>query len=533
MSEPPLKPSPSVSTGDAYTELLNRTRDLDLAHRRQRDHWFERLAVDNREELLFELEVLLKATACFANPRNHPGQPRRTSLVAQDYREATTLLRDGLIRAVQLTRLLLGSDDRSYVFHRYLETVMPEDGLGVGRPSPARTPGSPHDALVALRYALTNGIQVTEGLLRAPRVPFRMFYSVSALVKGEVAHNAFFNPLSALEFRPEFDRIEAPQLLQVIRGGRAGASPLVALTFLSLLRMLRYLRLLRRIVTETTHRDLLAGRAYLVLSVLRSDARALSEYLRRRAGVHLARGYERSLFSVSARDLEGNLARLRSEAEQLLSLRATFDGISGCLRLEMRRSFLHDLPAPDTLPTAQALRESLESTIENLRPALRHLVLFTGAAVGGSFDEVSLFEDEAARRESLERQRRDVWMFSQILRAFAAKVAHTELTDAWSNPESGRHVRAFLSYFRAMGFSLLRFAHYPEADAFVRTMRRLASEDLVEPGALGEIIAQCGAFRAHLEATFEQLSAQDALRGRPFDRREAAASLRHYLRDAA
>src|SRR4051794_7388935 len=102
----PLSPS---SEGDAYAELLSRTRGLANESRAHRDRWFAELAVDNKEELLFELEVLLKASACFSNPRNHPGPPRRSSVVAQDFREATTLLRDGLTRAVHLIRQLLGA----------------------------------------------------------------------------------------------------------------------------------------------------------------------------------------------------------------------------------------------------------------------------------------------------------------------------------------------------------------------------------------------------------------------------------------
>src|SRR5690349_21133723 len=94
------------SEGDAYADLLSRTRGLLTEHRAQRDRWFSELPLDNKEELLFELEVILKATACFANPRNHPGPAKRASVVAQDFREATTLLRDGLTRGIQLIRQL-------------------------------------------------------------------------------------------------------------------------------------------------------------------------------------------------------------------------------------------------------------------------------------------------------------------------------------------------------------------------------------------------------------------------------------------
>ena len=94
-------------------------------------------------------------------------------------------------------------------------------------------------------------------------------------------------PLSALEFRPEFDRIPSTQVLELIQSVPSEqAHRLVALTFLSLFRMLRYLRLLDSIAIDHSERRV-AGRAYLVLAVLRSDARALSNYLRRRAGAGL------------------------------------------------------------------------------------------------------------------------------------------------------------------------------------------------------------------------------------------------------
>src|SRR5262245_59396000 len=115
MLDSTTRQAPSLNEGDAYADLLSRTRALAIEHRGQRDRWFADLPLENKEELLFELEVLLKATACFSNPRNHPGPPKRASVVAQDFREATTLLRDGLGRGIFLIRQLLGPRDRAYV----------------------------------------------------------------------------------------------------------------------------------------------------------------------------------------------------------------------------------------------------------------------------------------------------------------------------------------------------------------------------------------------------------------------------------
>ena len=45
---------------DAYAELLHGTRGLEREHQPLRDAWFRSLALERKEELLFEFEILLK-----------------------------------------------------------------------------------------------------------------------------------------------------------------------------------------------------------------------------------------------------------------------------------------------------------------------------------------------------------------------------------------------------------------------------------------------------------------------------------------
>src|SRR5690606_4167380 len=161
----------------------------------------------------------------------------------------------------------------------------------------------------------------------ARRVPFRMFYAVLTLMQREVGRNPVFNPLSALEFRPEFDRIKSPQVLDLIRSVPGDeARRLVALTFLSLFRMLRYLRLLSRISSELGNRRRNGiGRAYLVLSVLRSDARALSDYLRQHSGSLLAQCYERELLLVPAAHIRTRAAEFRANGVRMLDIKSALE----------------------------------------------------------------------------------------------------------------------------------------------------------------------------------------------------------------
>src|SRR5688572_162438 len=284
---------PAAGGDDPYSALLSGTRLLQRDQRALRETWLSGLKLEGKDELLFEFEVLLKAAACFSNPRNHPGPPRRAAVVTMDFRAPLLAFRDGLERAISLARQLLGPLDRAFVFHRYLETVLPADNARTRLLSQGMAQSTPDESLVTLRHGLTAAHEVIEGVLRAPRVPFRLFHATLSTVYREIDKNSFFNPLTALEFRPEFDRIKSAQVLDLIRGVPGPeAHRLVALTFLSLFRMLRYISVLAKIAADPTRRRQQFGRIYLVLSVLRSDARALSDYLRQRAGPLLAESFE-------------------------------------------------------------------------------------------------------------------------------------------------------------------------------------------------------------------------------------------------
>jgi hypothetical protein len=531
MNGPPTLARRSLRSGsDAYDELLSRTRDLPVRDRAAREEWYARLDLSNKQDLLFEFEVLLKATACFANPRNHPGPPRRTPVGAHDFRTSAILFRDGAQHAIELCRMLLGQRDRTFVFHRYLETVLPEDNVRARLAGESSRQISPEDSLIALRHALSNAIEVAEGLLRAPQIPYRLFYAVLSMVQREIAQNAFFNPLTALEFRPEFDRIQSPDVLNLIQTVPTGeAHRLVALTFLSLFRMLRYLRVLGRVTHESGQRGRGTGRIYFVLSVLRSDARALSDYLQRHSGRLLGENFRDELMGIRASELRREARALRARAHDFIAIKSALEGIAGNLRLEMRRVFQHDLPAPDANVTPRELRRMTDLAVSGLRPAIRNTILFLGKALGTQLEERGLFDDRSAKAETSERLRRDVWMFGQILRAFLAKAKHTSSTQDWSAVADFQFVREFLAYFRSMGYPLLRSADYPRFDAFLSAMTKLNDTDLVDPARVSGAVNECMAFQSFLEELFEHISRREELALVPFDRRSAAAALRMYL----
>ncbi len=522
-SAPPLGSS-------SYADFLRGARADRRDQQQLREAWFAELNVDRKEELVLELEILLKGIACFANPRNHPGPARRQSIVSYDFREHLDVSRQGSERAIQLVRTLLGARDRAFVFQRYLETVVPEDTARTRLLHATMGQARPEDSLFVLRNALTSSVEVAGGLLRLQRVGFRLFYAHLGTLIREIGQSVFMSPFGGLEFRPELDRITSTQVLELIqRVPGEQAHRLVALTFLALFRMLRYVRLIDAMALDTGERRV-AGRAYLVLAVLRSDARALAGHLRQRAGKLLASSFEADLRQVPASEIAARYDDLVAEGQRLLGIKAALGGLAANLSLELRRIFEHELPAVGLGLGEADLRAQLRKGAASLKPALLGAILFLGKSLGESLDEGPVVGDMAARRATSERLRRDIWMFAQIIRAFASKARHTAGgADRWTQAASFAYVREFLAYFRAMGYPLLRVGDYPRFDVFLRAMSALEDTDLIDPERLLPVTEECDAFHTFLMELFQRISQRDELVGVSFDKREAARVLRLYI----
>jgi len=294
--------------------------------------------------------------------------------------------------------------------------------------------------------------------------------------------------------------------------------------------MLRYVSLADRAAREGEPPKRAIAVIYLVFSVLRSDARALSGYLRRRSGPSLADGFDTDVFRVDAPNVASEYERLRARGHQLREVKATLEGIAANLRLEMRRAFERDFASLDSNPSYDDVRAAVKRAASNLRPALQNAVMFLGRTLGTRLDATGVFDDASARRELSGRLRRDVWMFAQIIRAFYTKARGSsgDGHEGWGVSPLA-FVREFTAYFRAMGYPLLREADYPRVEAFVSAMASLRDTDLLDPEQLRTAVAEAEHFHNFLSELFDGISRRDELAEIPFDRKEAAASLRLYL----
>ncbi len=511
---------------DVYANLLRDTRGLRREQARSRDGWYEALPWDRKEASLFELEMLLKGFACFGNARNHPGPPSTETPIGHDFHAELLMARDALAQAIVRVRELLGEREKAYVFSRYLESVVPADALRSRLVKEQLNQDTPDESLFVLRNTFGSFLEMADGMLRLGRVSHRHYFALLGTVTREISRNTYFNPLVALEFRPELDRIRHAEVLEALHGAHDAAHRSVALTYLTLFRALRYLDL----VDEYASAPASMGRSYLILAVLRSDLRALTRFLGAGAGASMADGFERLLLKVPAAAVGEMENALAADAGRLVSLRSTLEGLANVLRVEVRQVLERELPRARDAADDPELGTRLVLATAALRGTLHHALRQLTMELRPSDATPLLASPGDAERMASERLRRDIWMFAQILRAFLAKArAAPSEGDRWSASGSFHFVKEFLDHFRAIGYQLVRASDYTRMSDFLAALDGLRDVDLLEPRRLEAAVAECEAFRTFLETLFREVGQRKELRASPFARHAAADTLRIYL----
>lgn len=510
---------------DPYADLLRDTRSLRREQAAARDAWFAGLALDRKEEVLFELEMLLKGVVAWANPRNHPAPAEREPLSDRNFRPHLAVARAAVTRCLALAGMLLGSQRYARGVTRQLPSAFTEEGARHERHDahPAETP---EQALLALAQSLRVASVVLDGLLGNDRVPFRLFYAAVASVQREVARNPFFNPLFALEFRPEFDRVRAPDVLDAILSlDSEAAHRLVALTYLGAMRLLRVTSLLETTSLEPEG----VPRAWALLAAVRSDARALSTVLHRRAAALLADSLERELMRVPAVDMRVRYEAVARDCERLRRLRAVMLATGASLRAEMRRVADGAVPSCDALVTPPEVAAAVQVTCARLRDALQGAVSQLTWALRGGADPERLFNDRHARRAVSERLRQSAWMFTVVTRAFVASARAARTDDLWGVGPSLGFVRDYLGYYRVLGEALAQETDHPRAEPLALALAQLRDADWGDGPRLAAAVEECEAFCAHLTGVIERMGQREELKGMPFDKAAAGETLRMYL----
>lgn len=526
---PVLLIQPPMGRRDYYREFIEGSRWLRKEHAAARQTWFENLRVVDKEMLLFEFEMLLKGLICFGNPVNHPGPPvRGDPAVARQFKSELIIAREIVKRTIEVGRRLTAQKGKSIVFQRYVQSIIGQDEARFKMVKKSLDQDVPEQSMAQIISAFGSLQGIIEGLMRTPHVSYRLFSNVIDLAQREIHRSTFFNPLAALEFRVEFDRIQSEKVVRLLSGIESEpARRVLALAFLSLFRLIRYIQSIKRSVGRQVPPPVFFG----WLAVLRSDIRALIIFLKREAARWLATGFGTLYEQCRPAVVKSNYVGLEREFRELRALKDLLASLGDQLRLEQVKVYEQQLPAVAAVKNWAEFRDRVVASTGSLYANLQHSVVLLARELDGNLRGSVMFIDYVSARERSGRLRRDIWMFQKILRAFIEKTKgslHT--TDKWSETSTFRFMREFVGYFRSMGYHLLRYSDYKEFDRFMVLVDRLREGDALDVQQMQHVVQACEGFLAFLDRTFDAVGQREELADVPFDAKDAARTLKLFLK---
>jgi len=469
---------------DFFFELMRDSQRVRAVYLAERERWVRSLEISGREEILFELEMLLRGLDRFFNLRNLFGDLQPPP--ERDWKEELKAARDALHRSVHLSRKLIEQrQEQALLFRNFVEGSLADDRARARLGAELREQRTPEESLFLLRTGLVAHQGILDHLLRLDGAPQSLFLDVGRALQHELFVSRYFCPPSALEFRAEYDRIGSVLLLEGLRllddekKRRAFA--------LGLLASFRALRSLRYVPSPPAAHT---RRVLAILALVRTDLHALVGYL------------------------ESDLPRLYPGAGAPVA--------AGKAAAQKIRDVLASVPPLLAQPLTD--RAQLDFQRDKLVEATKECVGILANALDPAMGHYALFEDDAARTDQSERLRKDLWVFREMCRYTANALQQPDAT-----PDAAEPLRRYATEFRDVGYQLLRHSDRELFDRFLDLLegwsgRRGESTQI----RLQRLHDDCQRFAEILERALELVSKRSELQKIPIDEasyREALAKV--------
>ena len=471
---------------DYYGELMRASQAARQGLLAERDRWLRSVQVDGREELLFELEMLLRAVERAFNLQHLSADEREQPLLTRDFRDELHDVHDAIQQALRIARQLLApGDDQKLVFRKYIETQLADDRVRRELLEEELEQDTPQESLFVLRQALDSLRTVMEHLALLPGTSLTLFTEVGNLALREIVLSRFFRPFRPLEFRSEYDRIRSVRLLEVLATLGEPDRSLFSVALLGLFRLLHYLSYVGSASEASSPR-----RTRVLFLLVRSEAMSLASYLRGEVAVKAGQRPLKAMALRAARDLGQATERLLRE--------------------------------PGPRADATVLVEVAQGFTSVLREQLVTLADALGAGVGRG---EGAYEQLVSPERMAERLREELWLLAHLCRGAETALRQDELARAEQHLEA---LRRYLPDFYDVGFQLLRYMDHEAFDRFSALLLELPWPP-EGPGTRRRLAEDLRHFSNILERTFSSVSQRLQLRTLSFDRGRADARLAHYL----
>ncbi|MGI5862681.1 MAG: hypothetical protein ACOX6T_11570 [Myxococcales bacterium] len=475
---------------DFFFELMKDSQRLRAGYLAERERWLRSLAVDGREELLFEFEMLLRGVERFFNLHNLPLD--QSTVVGRNFMDELRSVRDAINRAIKLARFLLDPpSDRRLMFRKYVESQILDERVRRELAEAELEQGTPQESLFLIRSDFIALRGIIERLQKLEHADYELFANIGQLALREISLNKYFKPFRPLEFRQEYDRIKDVRILELLLGLNGKIRKPVSIAFLALFRLLHYLRYV------PGPQELPTRRSQVILALVRSETFTLAAFIEGELSARLALlGSEQSARAVSAAE------DLRCEANRVVKEELSFVGP----------------------PPKGAIGRARDGLVGICRQSIAQLAQIFDPG----FDE-ALFDSPAARVEQSRRLRLDLFAYREVCH-WAGQVFAKGSAEQCERALA--QLKVFVAYFRDVSYQLLRYGDYDPFDRFAAIINETRSAPTGE-ARRNRLVEDCRVFTEMLERTFAAVSRRGDLAKLPFDAQEGRALACRYTQKAA
>lgn len=498
MSRSAAPPVPDGSDGprtsrDFFSELIKDSHGGRAGFLLERERWLRSVQVEGREELLFEFEMLLRGIERYFNLHNLPIDPHEPPVVTRDFRDELVDVRDAVNQAIRAARQLLDPDsDQRMVFRRYIESTLADDRARRAILEEELDQDSPQESLFVLRQSFDALRTVMDQLLKLEVCGYALYSDIGSLLLREIVLNRFFRPFRPLEFRIEYDRIKSVRILEALATLPEQTRRLFTVPFLALFRLLHYLSY----VGDGSDGPP-APRTRVILALVRSEAASLAVYLQQELATRAELRRHKAAGVRAARDILKEMQRVSRDV---------------LARMEAEP----DAPLKAAVALTAVFRKQIAALFRAVEPnGIDHDAAVTHA-VG--------FESLVDPRAMSERLRLDLWGLANLCEA-AGRVLEKR-GDAPADTALSA-VRAYIHYFHAVSYQLLRYGDFEPFDRFAA----LIGETESVPGGEAQRLRLAGDFRQFAQVAqtvFTQVSRRGDLVRSRFDVKEGKALLARF-----
>jgi hypothetical protein len=472
---------------DFYSDLIRRSQNGRAGFLLERENWLRSVQVDGREDLLFELETMLRGIERYFNLHNLPIDPSE-SVVNRDFREELTHVRDAMAQAIRAARKLLDpASDQRMVFRRYIESTVADDRARRELLEEELDQDTPQESLFVLRQSLEALRSIVDQLLKADFCSFGVYNDIGNLLLREIVLNRYFRPFRPLEFRLEYDRVSSVRLLELLGALDEEVRQPFTMAFLGLFRLLHYLDRV-----ETPPDGKASPRGRVILALVRSEAMSLAAWM------------------------QGEfLGALPLKRHKTAAIRSSRDLLEEGQRIT--RQVLGSVESgPETTSRAtEAFRELFRAQVVALVKAL------DPECAPADFESIS------SPVERAERLRTDLWAFATL-----AEGAARALRKGPGGPSRNAlaTLQGFLRYFHGVGYQLLRHGDFEPFDRFARLL--LETSRIPDGDAPRERLADdLHLFSQMAQTALGHVTRRSTLAGRRFDEKAARALMSRFKSD--